>query len=347
MNGHVSDRYSIVLPSSVVGRNQLGNPGQMHRGNSLLVRIVLPVLLVASACSTTSPVNVDTFTRSGVMSGSTMTEEACVWPDSSVWVVVDGQGECIRYFAAGVEESNGLAVVFFHGDRLKHHWDRTGRTTSVEVIVYSDNNESWLRSKSGGYSLVTESMYIYFSRPGVYGSSGDHKQRRRPREIAVINAALDSIKRKHSIQKFAIAGQSGGGHVVASLLTMRDDIECAVSTSGIVAVGMRVQLKGWRRDATGYSDYFDPVEHVDDILRDPDRRIFIVGDPDDSNVPFPTQRAYYEKVKQAGHDAWLVKSFAYGSQRHRLGHVAREIVGYCAKGMPTEEILERTHIESL
>lgn len=74
---------------------------------------------------------------------------------------------------------------------------------------------------------------------------------------------------------------------------------------------------------------------------------FIVGDPRDSNVPFSTQRAYYEKVQQAGHNVWLVKSPAIGSQHHSLGHVGRAIVGYCAKGISTEEILERTHVESL
>jgi dienelactone hydrolase len=50
-------------------------------------------------------------------------------------------------------------------------------------------------------------------------------------ESRQINAALDVLKQQWSIKEFVIAGQSGGGHVTASLLTMRNDIVCAVPTS--------------------------------------------------------------------------------------------------------------------
>jgi hypothetical protein len=33
------------------------------------------------------------------------------------------------------------------------------------------------------------------SRPGTYGSSGDHSQRRRPAEAKIISAAIDALKK--------------------------------------------------------------------------------------------------------------------------------------------------------
>ena len=73
---------------------------------------------VLAGCETTSRENADTFTRSGLKSGSVMTREACAWLDSSIWVEVDGSGECIRYFTAGLDSSDGPVHVWFHGDRL-------------------------------------------------------------------------------------------------------------------------------------------------------------------------------------------------------------------------------------
>lgn len=324
----------IIATSAVATEHNTGTSGRDHTATS------------GSAEQSAVP-PIDTFTKRGVKNGSVMAEADCNWPESSVWIVVDGQGECIRYFGSGLNDVNELVVLSFHGDRLIHHWDKYGRTKSVEVKWYSNNNPNRLKSNAKRGNRATGRPYIFFSRPGVYGSSGDHKKRRRPREIHVINAAVDAIKEKYNITSFAMTGQSGGGHVVASLLALRNDIECAVPTSGVVAVGMRVRIKGWKRDATGYNDYLDPIDVVGKIPKHPTRRIFVVGDPGDSNVPFKTQIAYFEKVKNAGHSVWLVKARGRGKTRHSLGHVGRVIVGYCANGTPTDEILIWTHQESL
>ena len=277
-----------------------------------------------------------------------MTQEACNWPDTSIWVEVDGKGECIRYFHAGLEadafqegldSGERLVHVWFHRDKLNHYWRRPGGQ-SVQVIGYSNNDPDTLRGFAERELRTYGIPYIRLSRPGAYGSSGDHKQRRRPRELKVVNAALNRLKDKYSIKKFALTGQSGGGHIVGSLLANRDDIKCAVITSGVVAVRMRLRERGWRRDATGYSDYFDPIDHVSEIPRDEQRRIFVVGDPRDSNVPFQTQSAYYEAVKEAGHRAWLIQANGRGEEHHGLSIVGFKITRWCVEGMSSEDILK-------
>ena len=100
--------------------------------------------------------------------------------------------------------------------------------------------------------------------------------------------------------------------------------------------------KGWFTDATGYTDYYDPIDHVGEIPVDPVRRIFIIGDPRDRQVPFSTQRAYYRAVRDAGHGVWLISTYeSRGSEHHGLVHQGHKAVKYCSQGMPPDEIVQR------
>lgn len=322
-----------------------------HRGARIvwfrLVLFLVPASLLFG-CETASPENADTFTHAGLKSGSVMTREACNWPDSSIWV--EGMGECIRYFHAGLaadrsdaglEPRDGLVHVSFHGDRLINYWGRY-RVRTVEVAWYRDNEPGILKSRAEREFRTYGLPYIRFSRPGVYGSSGDHKKRRRPREIEIIDAALDRLKERHGIKSFVFSGQSGGGHVIGSLLSMRSDIRCAVIASGSLAVRMRLQLAGWNADSTGYNDFFDPIDHVAEIPDDPHRRIFIIGDPRDETIPFSVQYAYYKALRKAGHNAWLIRANGRGKQHHGLSHAGFKVARWCAQGLPTEDILARS-----
>lgn len=304
-------------------------------------RIAAVATAAALAACQTGPEGADTFTVGGVLAGSIMTREMCKSPESSVYVTVEGRGECIRYFAGGLASDNPIAVVNFHGDRLWRDWNHNGETISRRVFAYRD-------ATAYGLSLHAESMaenmglpYIRVSRPGTYGSSGDHDNRRQPRNLAIIEAALKAIKRKHSIERFAMTGQSGGGHVVATMLSRRNDIKCAVSTSGVIAVAEKIRIKRWPADATGHRTFLDPMDHVDAIPTDPSRRIFIIGDKRDRNTPFASQKAFFEAVKARGHAAWLLTGEGRGNSYHDLEYMGFRIVSWCANGVPTEEILRR------
>ena len=301
-------------------------------------------LVVLTDCAT-DITNVDTFTPKGLISGSRMTEDMCQFGDTSVWVVVSGKGECIRYFYAGIKDKNPIVHVWFHGDTLAIHWKGPvgfGTKKYTEILYYKNNSPDALQRIANREYIRFGIPYIRFSRPGVYGSSGDHNQRRRPREVEIVNAALDALKKKYKIDSFILSGQSGGGHIVASLLAFRDDISCAVITSGNVAVGKRIGSKGWFADATGYTDYYDPIEHINEITLNPKRPIFIVGDPRDTNVPFSTQEAYYEELKKSGHQTILIKADGSGKEHHSLSPVGFQIVKWWFDGISTEEIINRS-----
>lgn len=219
-------------------------------------------------CVTTT--NSGTFADSGLLYGSIMTQEACNHPNTSVWVSVAGKGECIRYFHNRLDRSNDIVHVWLHGDRM---WQNFGGKRGT--VAYKNETPQKQQKRADRVYQEYEIPYIRLSRPGTYGSSGFHHQRRRPHNVKMVLAAFDALKEKYSIKNFAISGQSGGGHLVGALLANRNEIVCAVSTSGVLAVGQRNQGRGWLTDITGYSDFYDPIDHVHEIASDENRRIFI------------------------------------------------------------------------
>ncbi len=295
--------------------------------------------LLLAAC--VSKEGADTFGDAGVLSGSILTRQDCdQWPNTSVWVEVDGQGECIRYFHAGLQKTNDIVHIWFHGDRMSQSLD--GRAW-VHGYYAKNANPSALADKAQRELRNFGLPYVRFSRPGLYGSSGSHKERRLPREIAIIDAAVDALKVRYGVESFALSGQSGGGHVVASLLTRRSDIRCAVATSGVLSVRKRSIIRGWGgRDITGFSSYFDPIDHIEEIPSDPERRIFIVGDPNDKNVPFSTQADYHEALAAARHNTTLIRATGKGRENHGLSHVGFKVITDCVEGRSNEEIIGNT-----
>ncbi|MBM3554439.1 MAG: hypothetical protein FJX47_02650, partial [Alphaproteobacteria bacterium] len=148
----------------------------------------------------------DTFTEDGVLNGSATTEEACRWPDTSIWVVVDGQGDCLRYFHGGLKPRNQVIHVWLHGDRM---WqDVAGRKG-----WYKGVGEAELEKIALARYAKDEIPYVGLSRPGTYGSSGNHAERRRPREVKLVLAAFDELKARYGVERFAISGISSGGHL--------------------------------------------------------------------------------------------------------------------------------------
>ena len=319
----------------------------------LRVCCLLSVVLALGGCVTPIMRNADTMKPKRMLSGSVMDRTACLAADSAwdgggaVWVTLDPDwdaedGTCIRYVLAGIDTTNPVAVVYFHGDTMWQYLDgRSGWFDSYATIT-PETLQGFAKRETETLGLP----YVRISRPGTYGSSGFHKKRRRAEEAEIVNAALDQVKARHEIDRLVVVGQSGGGHVVASLLTKRDDIDCAVIASGVVAVARRARHHGWDRDITGYRDFYDPIDHVSEIVPDPSRQILVVGDPRDSNVPFFTQEAYAQAVRSAGHNVALIRAEGRGRSHHGLSLTGFKVARWCVDGLPSEEIQARLPIPS-
>lgn len=301
------------------------------------MRIVNRLLATLSISFFGSVASAETWTRSGMLSGANSTKEGCgLHPDTAVWV----ESECIRYFHRGLGPTNAVVHVWMHGDRMSQ--DRQGgRFASPSYRNASPQKQQMEADIAFEHYRVPQ---IYLSRPGVYGSSGSHAERRQPRNVNTVLAAFNALKAKYGIKKFAISGQSGGGHLVGAVLANRNDILCAAATSGGLSVQERVQWFGWSADATGYATFYDPIDYVKDIPKDPERRIFVIGDPRDKKVPFAIQRSYYRKVRAAGHMVSLIEAHAHDAARHALAGVGFQVIKWCVDGASTAEILDRAKL---
>jgi dienelactone hydrolase len=326
----------------------VARPTDCGRRNAV-VAVALFLVVLSNLAEANEPVR-GTLDPELVKTGVTMTKVECDARPESFWVTIEGRGDCILTYSAGLHpRGNTKAFIWFHGDRLTRRQARGDFFHTIEQVVigYGDNNPTALRRMMARWSEEFRLPAIFLGRPGTYGSSGDHRQRRQPREVALINAAVTALKRRHKIGDFIVAGQSGGGGVAAALLALRTDIKCAVMTSGALAVRARVEHMKWPADATALTTFYDPIDHASAIKARPDLRIFVVGDRRDRVVPFVTQRKYFEALRTRDIEAHLVVAQSSETKRfHALAPLGMRMAGWCASSVPSQEIVRRAQVPS-
>jgi pimeloyl-ACP methyl ester carboxylesterase len=232
-----------------------------------------------------------------------------------LWVQPVEGPACIRYFASRDIDGARVAIVQFSGDR-------DGVMDQAPTRI--PGNTEALRTLDAQRSRDRAGVpWVFVARPGTYGSSGDHRKRREPVEFHALDAALDALMQRHRIQRIVILGHSGGATAAAALLTMgRTRVACAVLTSGAYGLLERARLLGrsrdGRSDTTGSTQFYDPLDHVNGIARDPSRRIVLIGSPDDRNTPFALQQRFADAVAKAGHRVEIKTHAAEPPMNHEL-----------------------------
>ncbi len=224
-------------------------------------------------------------------------------PDEASYVHLAASGSCLRYFGPADLRLAPTLIVYMTGDRdamLNRPWNEIPNNTRRALSArYTE------LSRRAGVPLVM------LARPGTYGSSGNHRLRRRLRdEFTPINESLDVLKRRYGVQRFVLWGHSGGATAAAAMLTMgRTDIGCAVMSSSTFAYLERWQKR--RDEDAGVSPrpnevalarkMYDPLDHVKNVVRDEKRIVYVLGDPRDKVTPFYFQARFAEALRSAGH----------------------------------------------
>lgn len=212
-----------------------------------------------------------------------------------VRVDVDGLGDVLAFYGACPEGSRADPVVFLRGDAVELR--ETGLTANDFYLATSPHDVQALAEQ---LAATFGRPYLHLARPGILGSSGNHLDRRRPREVALVDAALGRLKQHFGWSRLNLVGQSGGGHLVAALMARRADIDCAVIASGNTAVAQRNRENGWAADITGHADFLDPIDHVQDVARHPPNKVIVLTDPRDARVSATVQTAYVDALRTAG-----------------------------------------------
>ncbi len=310
----------------------------MHRSLRRLCAAVLLCagLLAAPTWAQRVPFNPgdDNFSADGLLKGVSATAQQCAAVPNAVWAQAStGDAECIRYWAAGFTPGVPAprALVYIPGDQMAFDQPDPG---------YTRRNPRNLQAAANDMQARAGVPFILLSRPGMFGSSGDHRERRREGEVRIVSAALDQIKARDGIQAWSLAGLSGGGHTVAALLGWRSDIVCAVAASSVSSPRLRWQGMGRTTDLTGHADSYEPVDHLKREVFHPELRVFVLGDPQDSNVVFVTQTPLADKLKTLGAAVEVVQAEGTGPQRHFLGDSSQRLGAMCLRGLPTPQILQ-------
>lgn len=275
------------------------------------------------------------FSEAALMSGISATEAQCHAAANSVWVQTKNSGsECLKYWKGGFgTQPAKRAMVYFHGD-LFVGAGKTGKH-------YLEQTNANLQKNADSWAKYLGVPYIYFGRPGTHGSSGDHMQRRRIGESELVSAALDKLKARLGVDEWVVAGQSGGGHLTSALLTQRADIVCAVPTSAISSPRIRWEMAGRTRDMTNYTDSYEPTQFIVRDKMHPRLRVFVLGDPKDRNVYWPSQTVMADALQKAQVPVWTLQGQGAGPEAHGLSDSARIVAGWCAKDMTSKDIVAR------
>jgi pimeloyl-ACP methyl ester carboxylesterase len=265
--------------------------------------------------------------------GITMTQAQCAALPQAVWVSVIGRPFCIRYYLSVAGGAGTRPAVFLQGDRLGRLNLKTGEFSPGPRDRDLDTDD--FERMAEVLSRQTATAAIYLARPGLDGSSGDHRIRHTTLELTVINAALDAIKRRHGFEGFHMIGQSGGSTLVGGMLALRSDVGCAVIGSG------RLLYDRTRRSPDPAADYFNVADAVPVIAQKRATRILVLTDPQDRKVPEPVQTGFVRMLRQAGGQAEQFLVQAIDDDRHGVTAYSRTAAAACMRGASGEDIAQR------
>lgn len=301
-----------------------------------LVALVLPALLATAEAAIR-------FKRSGeaTLGGADAlagVREACEIDGRHVWVEVEGRGECIAFYATSGIDTSGRAVLYFEGD-IPPSYRRDTQKLNGHLKAMRQALEILAKTHRIPYALV--------ARPGTFGSTGSHADRRKDREALVMREAVAAIQRQHGLKEVSLAGQSGGATLAGALLTLGlTKVRCAVPASGgfdlVAMLDWHAQKQGLvgshREHPASLAGSFDVIDRIGGVVHDPARRIYVIGDVEDKVTPFAQQRRFAEGLVARGHHAQLIQATGSGPERHGLALTSLKIAGLCATGAPDDEI---------
>src|SRR5262245_59329910 len=319
----------------------------MHKLGPACAAAVVALALVALALAVgpvhaqgTAPapsLEKEPFSASDLLNGKKITQAECEALPSAVWVVAEGQRECIRYFHAAARTGGSEVIISLSEDMVLIN----GRGEVKPYDYYVKATPAQVQNEARTRSWTLGLPYLLLARPGTYGSSGEHSKRRTPGEISIISAALDAIKARHGYTRFHLIGWSTGGHSAAALMAQRTDLGCVALSSALLSVRGWLAEYGRNEDWTGNKKPIDPIALVDQITARPDLRIFVVTDPDDMVISARLQTAYVKRLAAAKLPVRQIFIAASDASAHVLGNQALEVLAACTRGRSDDDIITK------
>lgn len=288
----------------------------------------------ATAQSRPSP---EMFSAQDVVQGIVIDRDVCrrlEREETAVWVLVRGQGYCLRYYAYGLRKgSNALVAGWINGDVIGTSGRRAGHQAGLGVTAMIAQ-EQQLSERHGV-------PFVFLPKPGTYGSAGKTFDLTHTKlEAEIVQAQLQAVTRRYHIRSWALGGHSAGATLVSQLIAERSDIRCAVISSGVGA------MHAWRQygetaPVPDLDKLMDPIADVDRIRPAPGFRVIVMADPRDKVAMWWVQEKYAAALREHRIDVELIPlEKAEAPNRHSLVTLAERALGECARGASTPAIVE-------
>jgi hypothetical protein len=292
-------------------------------------RMAMLLLLGAGAAS---PAAADIIAIKDMLKGITITKEQCAQIKQAVWVKSYDQDFCVRYYLSTAGGAGSTPMVFLQGDAFGVMNNKTWTFDAVPDWQNKDLDTRKLDKVAEGLSKQAKGPGIYLARIGVDGTSGHHRSRRTVLELAMVDNALNAIKKKHGFEGFHLVGQSGGSALTGGLTARRKDIGCAVPGSGRLAY-----LKDVKRQNDPGKQYFDVSKSIPAIISN-GAQIMLVTDPADEKVEVEHQVAFVRAFRKAGGQIEQFFTQATDENHHGVSVYARYVAAGCIAGTSVQEI---------
>jgi hypothetical protein len=300
-------------------------------------RVALQVMALAAATLVATAACAEIIKKDDMLRGITMTRDQCTSTAWTLWLNVDGQDFCVRYYLSTAGGEGVRPVIFLSGDHFgtvntkTWEWipiaeDKNASVTFDPKDTYRDINTDDLIKTADAFSKMAKTTAIYLARIGIGGTSGNHVFRKTQLELHLMNAALDAIKQRHGFAGYHLAGQSGGSTLVTGLAAERRDIACAVSGSGGLA-------RSYYNNSTDPArTLVNPLEFFPTIAQNRSVRFIMVTDSADRSVPAKDQTPFAEKMHQAGRAIPQYLVTATDDYHHDVVGYTELVTGGCVLG---------------
>jgi len=283
---------------------------------------------------TAASAHAETISFEDMRRGTKATVEECSLHPLAVWVSAYGRGICMRYYLSSAGGTGSEATIFLNGDKPG---TMPRAKLNPEDAKDTDTNDLERRAKS--ISMQVKQPAIYLARMGLDGSSGHHAQRRTKLELHITNAAISAIMRRHGFTTVNVFGQSGGSSLIGAMLSMRNDINCAISGSGrLVAKARAIARNRFQPDPA--LRVMNPADGISGIAKNSLARIIVLTDPDDKAVTREHQDPFGDALQNKGHRIEQFYVSARDEKHHGVTKLALATTRECIRGKMHDEIAE-------
>ena len=310
-----------------------------------LRRTASATAVLASAAVAATGACAEIIKKEDMLRGITTTRDGCAATPQTLWLNVDKQDFCVRYYLSTAGGEGTRPVVFLQGDHFGTVDTKTWQWIPMSKdknagVTYDPNNSAQhgdvntddLARTADAFSKLAKTTAIYLARIGIDGTSGNHVFRKTLLELHLMNAALDAIKQRYGFEGFHLAGQSGGSTLVTALAATRRDVACAVSGSGRLGKSYDISSKDPARTLV------NPLGFIPSIAQNRSVRFSMVTDSADRSVPAKQQTPFAEKMHQTGRDIPQYFVAATDDYHHGVVGYTQLVTGGCVLGKSDADI---------